>query len=385
LHYAESLSPRLSHGWGELRALFADEWKYIHGPRPELFHLSADPRELDNRIDAEPARAAQLEAKLADLLGHISVEQPLQAAAPDPETRRRLEALGYIQGGPAENVEIREALSREGVPPQDRVDRTSDLSRIKDFLVRRQPLMAKELLERLLQEDPESPYYLEMLARTEAALGRFEEAIAVLARLQASGGAASGSGRLMVEIARRLARLGRIEEACQQLERGTELQADADAFFLLGALSEKLGRDREAAAAYQRAVEADRAHGPALVALAIRRARAGARAQAERLFRQAVDNDPYYPKAHYNLGVFLQSSGRHAEAVERFERAIDLDPDYLQAYEAASLAYRALGRGAEADAVLARQRARSGVRGREVAGTPPPKAGTPPPKAGKTP
>jgi arylsulfatase A-like enzyme len=56
--YAETLSARLSQGWSEMRAVIQADHKYVHGGRPELFDLGADPDELRNRVADEPERAA---------------------------------------------------------------------------------------------------------------------------------------------------------------------------------------------------------------------------------------------------------------------------------------------------------------------------------------
>ncbi len=358
VHYAETLSPRLSHGWGELRALYAEEWKYVHGPRPELFHLPTDPGEHDNRFAAEPEVAARLEARLASFLRERAAAAPQRAAAPDADTRRRLEALGYIQAGGAEDIEIREVLSREGVAPQDRVERTSELSRIKELLAQREALAARELAQQLVTEDPESPYYLELLAMAEGQLGRYDEAAATIERLLASGGSA-GSGRLLLELGWHLVRSGRSEEGLERLRQGVEREPSAQGLFLLATVAQELGRRDEAADALREAVASDPAYGPAVVALGVVRAEAGEAAEAERLFRQAVARDPYYAKGHYNLGAHLLAAGGAAEAVACFERAAELAPDYLQALQAAGVAYLRLGQRGEAQGALARLEALS--------------------------
>ncbi|MEM7052884.1 MAG: sulfatase, partial [Acidobacteriota bacterium] len=95
--YAETLSPRLSRGWGELRSLVVDGKKYIHGPRPELFDLDGDPRELDDLIDRQPELAAALRGRLERYLERHAARDLDSSVAVDEETVRRLQALGYLQ------------------------------------------------------------------------------------------------------------------------------------------------------------------------------------------------------------------------------------------------------------------------------------------------
>ncbi|MEM6795572.1 MAG: sulfatase, partial [Acidobacteriota bacterium] len=71
--YAETLSPRLSHGWGEQRAVFYGDQKYIHGPRSELYNLRLDPRELDDLAPQKPEDASEMKRLLEGLLKRYSV------------------------------------------------------------------------------------------------------------------------------------------------------------------------------------------------------------------------------------------------------------------------------------------------------------------------
>jgi arylsulfatase A-like enzyme/Tfp pilus assembly protein PilF len=367
VHYAETLSPRLSHGWGELRALYAGPWKYVFGPRPELFDLSADPDELDDRVAEEPEVATRMQKALGDYLEARSGGEPQRAAAPDADTRRRLEALGYIQGGAAEEVEIREELHAEGIPPQDRVQRTSEISRIKEMLVRQDSLAARELAQALLEEDPDSPYYLQLLASAEAQLGRFEEAIAIVERGRELGGASRAPGSLL-EICRLLIRAGRYEEAQVQLERVRELEETVEGLYLLGTVAAELGQRGPAVEGFEGALALDGNHGPSLVGLGVLLAADGRADEARTLFGRAVEADPYYPKAHFNLGVSLLDEGRPEEAARRFERAAALAPDYLNAYHAAGVAYLRMGDRAAAQRMLGEldRRASGSAEGREL-------------------
>ena len=74
--------------------------KYIRAPRPELYRLSADPRERKDLAATHPERAAALAAELDRLVG-VDEAPAFGADAAMAEQRRRLEALGYLTGGEA--------------------------------------------------------------------------------------------------------------------------------------------------------------------------------------------------------------------------------------------------------------------------------------------
>jgi len=89
--YAETLYPRLHFGWCDLAAVIVDRHHFIDAPRPELYDLLTDPDEMDNLVGSNPVLETELETALSDY------DRQLEApAATDPETRRRLQALGYV-------------------------------------------------------------------------------------------------------------------------------------------------------------------------------------------------------------------------------------------------------------------------------------------------
>jgi arylsulfatase A-like enzyme/Tfp pilus assembly protein PilF len=98
--YVETLRPLTSYGWSELVGLRTGRWKLIRAPRPELYDLAADPRELANRHGDLPDTVAALSGRLDALIEASGGGAAVHGPAPlDEETRRRLEALGYVSAG----------------------------------------------------------------------------------------------------------------------------------------------------------------------------------------------------------------------------------------------------------------------------------------------
>lgn len=91
--YGETLFPRLQLGWSDLRSVLHERYHYIHGPRPELYDIMADPAELHDLIKSEATTASRLAKELQRF------PQGNEKPAPvDEEALRRLAALGYIGG-----------------------------------------------------------------------------------------------------------------------------------------------------------------------------------------------------------------------------------------------------------------------------------------------
>ncbi|MPY70171.1 MAG: tetratricopeptide repeat protein [Alphaproteobacteria bacterium] len=108
------------------------------------------------------------------------------------------------------------------------------------------------------------------------------------------------------------------------------------------------GRLDEAAALYERVIEAAPDHAAALHNLGVVRAQSGDPAAAIALFERALAAKPDYPQAHLNLGSALRETGRLEEAAEALGRALALDPGLYPAHFARALALAALGRDEEA-------------------------------------
>ena len=91
--YAESLYAA-HFGWGALRMVQDGRFKFIDAPKPELYDLETDPREVHNLADERIATAAALRRELLDMIANVSPQTDMPRLPPD--RLRALEALGYI-------------------------------------------------------------------------------------------------------------------------------------------------------------------------------------------------------------------------------------------------------------------------------------------------
>lgn len=122
--YLETFLPALDYGWFVLRGLRTEERKLIVGRKPELYDLRADPGESRDLAASEVGVVREL----AGILRRDFPEPDLDPAAglqPDPETRARLAALGYLSAGPEEGAPGR----RWRTYAERRMQRTVELSR----------------------------------------------------------------------------------------------------------------------------------------------------------------------------------------------------------------------------------------------------------------
>jgi arylsulfatase A-like enzyme/Flp pilus assembly protein TadD len=345
--YAETLAPRLMNGWGELRVLFDGDWKYIYGPRPELYDLATDPDEHHDLAAAEPQRADQLKRRLARFIQEHAAPHPVAPAQLDADSRRRLEALGYLHPGTGSGEPITEELRPGGVAPQDRVGDINAWSHARELLYSHRELEAREVLLQLVAANPDNPNYLELLVAANSRLGHFDEALAELDTLDRLA-PVEGSGDRDLQRASIYFWRGQREKSAQALAASLAKKSTADGEYLLATLAASLGHRDEEVAALRRALEVDASFAPARVDLAVRLAEGGDAAAAEEQFRRALRDQPYYPQADYNYGAFLVQAGRLDEAAGLFRRAMALDGRYWKAYLAAIALDVGMGRDDEA-------------------------------------
>jgi choline-sulfatase len=113
---SESVHAHDGFGWAPLRSVRMGRYKYIQAPKPELYDLAKDPRELNNIAAANPSQAAALRARLTELLSRYAPEHPAAPADVSPQTAAALRSLGYIAPGPAVSLGSHEPDPKDKLP-----------------------------------------------------------------------------------------------------------------------------------------------------------------------------------------------------------------------------------------------------------------------------
>lgn len=254
--YMESLVPFLDFGWSPLFGFRRLQDSYVLAPRPEYYDLAADPREAVNLFATAKGDAARARDQQADTLSRLLARFPpyqqaaTSAAAPDPETRARLESLGYLGGAGS-------SVSPGPLPdPKDMVEVTGQL------------VEANALLS----------------------AGRLPQALAVAKRALARS---KGDRSVLLAAAKIYLRMSRLKEAEDALRAFTAIQPKADVSVLLAQVLILDGREAEAEALLGQAESLDPRHGAVWIArgdLALKR---GRKEDARAAYEKARALDPY--------------------------------------------------------------------------------------------
>jgi arylsulfatase A-like enzyme/tetratricopeptide (TPR) repeat protein len=326
--FAETYYPRLHLGWSELRSLVDDRHQLVDGPRPELYDIRQDPRELHDRASSDAGRTRSMK----DLLDRHPARfaGPGAVAAAD---RERLQALGYLGAaapgdGPLPNP--RDHVGEvEEIEAAFRLTKTSDAQAVVAF-------------RRLLARHPRLLDVQLGLAEALARLERYDEAAAAYAAVL------SLAPSMRSEVGTRLARvsllLGRMDDVETHARSGLEASpAEARELLAWAALhrGDLDSAEREARAAL------DHAPGAAGAALAL--AEVHVRRSDLEAALALLDETRSRARAPVRglqlaRGDVLARLGRHREAAAALREEIQAFPQNSVAYARLAIVHAIQGR-----------------------------------------
>jgi len=364
--YSETLYPRLHLGWSDLASLTDDRHQYIESPKSELYDVVADPGEKRDLAAEVPPAFRALSAALA------KIPRPLQPpGASDPESVKKLAALGYISATSAD-------LTRKDLPsPRERIGAVAKLKEGFGALQGGRFAEAAGVFHELLQTDPGMVDVWQLYADACLKLGRDEDA---LEALQSAAKISPGNPQVLMALSdyylatgnytearkhaelvgeagpsnphENLARIALAEGKLDEAER--EARAALERYpsrrvphLILG----RIARDRRDYAGaldeFALAVQAqERVHAPPMQNLSFYRgdclARLGRDAEAEQAFQQELRDYPSNPAPRTALALLYASQGREADARRSLTQLVQ-DLHTPEAYFAAARTYEVLG------------------------------------------
>ena len=199
---------------------------------------------------------------------------------------------------------------------------------------------------KLAKTHPQSVFLLNLIGVINAALGRFEAAIASYRRALVIR---PEHAEIHNNLGNALNKLGKPEEAIASFKQALLYKSDyAEAHNNLGNALNKLGKPEEAIASFKRALFISPYFSEAFSNLGNTFKQIGRLEEAVASFKQALSINPGDAEDYNNLGFALQELGRQEEAVASFKRALSINPGDAEGHNNLGYALQELGRQEEA-------------------------------------
>ncbi|MEM7355850.1 MAG: sulfatase-like hydrolase/transferase, partial [Acidobacteriota bacterium] len=329
-YYAESLSPRLAHGFGELRVLLRGPWKYIHGPRPELYNLEDDPRELSDLSAERPEESQRFATALQEFLDlHASADAADATFEADEETRQRLAALGYLSTGGDDPGGVTEVLRDDGIAPQDRVGDINLIIRLRRQLSQGAFPLARRTAERLLELDPDNAFFRSKLVLAYLGLAQPQAAARVVAATETLSPTHLED---FMKVAPALYESGEPQQAIALARRLMSAGESADGQATLARMLSGTGDTAGFEAAIDRALELDPEHRGARLQRLRQLTASGRLEQGEPEAKRLLAAYPADFEGHLAYARLLAADQRPTEALVSIERSLRFAPRFCDAH-----------------------------------------------------
>jgi choline-sulfatase len=301
----------LRFGWAPLRSIRTEGFKFIEAPKPELYDLHNDPRELRNHYEPWDGTVQKLRKTLAELSAKSPALGKTSTASVSTTTIDELHALGYL--GSADARSATDVPEPSLLPdPKDKIEEQNLLHTAMMASEDGEQDKARLALEKVLQLDESSTLALTHLGRMEMASGHYAKAASYLRR----------------------ARDSHPKDAADAFEYGQALELSGN---LSGARDALLASLKLNPQQFEARLALGRVY------LGLHDANA-----AQDQFEAAVLLQPGSKEAQLNLAKALIRQKKFAEAVELLELVAEPSSGNPEVFELLARAYAGLGRRQDA-------------------------------------
>ena len=338
---AETYYPRFHLGWSELFAVETGRWKFVRAPRPELYDLVADARELHDVSAQYPQIAAALSGHL-DSLKLVEAGRGPTPAKLDPAALERLRSLGYVSGSESKGSSATGPLP----DPKDKIPLLQELLQATALRDAGQIDDAARRLEDLARKDPDNPAVHLTLSSvyfrgkdTQRAIRSARRAVALDPE----------SANAVLTLAFSYQAAGHADEAAAGFERVLVLDPDnLKALINLGDVRYERGERQKAFDLYQRAATIAPRFALAQINFASLALEMNRSQAAEEALKRAVALGGNHPDLHFNLGVLAEQRGQKAVAAREYRAEVAAHPESFKGWVNLGLLQRQSGNIADA-------------------------------------
>jgi arylsulfatase A-like enzyme/Tfp pilus assembly protein PilF len=345
--YGEAMYPLHHYGWSDLTAMRSDRYKLIDAPRPELYDLERDPKELTNLFTERASVADAMLRRLREQKREMASAAPAMPKNEDvdPETRARLAALGYVGSFVATSNEP----SNDRADPKDKIDLFNLMTTARDVAKNvDQGPEAISMLNRVVADDPNVIDAWFMLGNEYFKAGKFPEAVSQFKRAL---DLKPDYDLAIINMANAYRSLGQDDAALAGYEHYVTVDPrNAYVRYQIGEIYLDRGDLPHADTAFAEALTIDPKLASARVATGVLAFQRGQLDEAERHLRAALALKEDVRLAHFNLALIAEARGDDRAAAASYRTELDLHPT---AFKAAFNLGRLQARQGEAVAAMA--------------------------------
>ncbi|MEW5802731.1 MAG: tetratricopeptide repeat protein [bacterium] len=323
--YCETYFPFYNHHWSPLQAVRTAEWKYIKAPRPELYHLTEDPRELDNLALKRQDQLNYMQGLFAHLEAQYfppeDQKQKANLITMDQDTRKRLERLGYLWTAPSEGPKKEIGAYPD---PKDMVMVLNFFNVAAYHYLHHEYQKAIELFQRSLEIDPKDVFAYFMIGFIHNKTGQFEKARDAFQECIRLDPAYLNA---YVNLGGVYLQLGQREKAFQKIDEALQLSPDSiEVYQNLGILYSYSGEHDKAIEAFGEVLKKDANYVEAMNGLANEFLAKKDYASAHEYAQKVIGLDPKNVEAYTIKGNIFLAQGEIQEAEESIREALRFDP-----------------------------------------------------------
>ena len=344
--YCEAEIPK-SFYWNSLKSVRDQNWKYIHGAKPELYDLKNDQGESKNLLDENKQKAQELKKKLVSLLAeknNLKGKGKDNILSPDEETANKLKSLGYFQGGGSSGKEGEESnidyFTRPD--PREMIEVYNNFHKANSLEEKNNYQGAIALFKKVIDADPQNPRFRLELGDLYYGQGKYNEAINTFKDAVKIDPSDSRCYFLLGNV---FNKKGSVEEAVREYIQAIKLNPKHFmAHYNLGRIYTVRNRIQDAIREYEEALVIRPDHSFSLNNLAyIYIEKRKDMVKGIEYLKRAVRASPETGFILDNLGQALYENGDFKNAISNFEKALEIEKNNPVYYLHIGDAYKKLG------------------------------------------
>ena len=315
----ESFYPRENFGWSELVGIVSGPWKYIQAPRPELYDLKSDPREMADLAAASPDKAGELRKKLEEALLRLSPSPGATGsqAVARTDDRDRLRSLGYVNFSPANP-------GSAAPDPKDRIGLLKLVQQAQAFELEGKFADAERTDREIVAAIPDSPESYVNLALVQARQNEFGRALETLGQGLAR---MPDSEVLLVRLGHTYLVSGKPREALETMDKVLTLNPQSvDALTVVAGVLDATGRKPEARSYYERALAVEPESRHLRMSYAGNLASTGSLKEAIGVYEKLIVDFPEEQAFYQYAGIAHSYLGEYDQAIALLRQALAIRP-----------------------------------------------------------